>query len=159
MASDCRNGGTCNGSNACLCSTRFNGTHCEYQVFRALGVLAGDVSCGVTNISHDGSVVVGGCSPNNEATEHAYRSVKGGSITYIPQPPVQSGTLGCDPRAVDAAGNVLLFCETMVFLYGPSGTATPVPVPSDFRYVGDITPDGAVIVGGGSTQAYRRATL
>ena len=29
---DCSNGGTCSSANACVCSARFNGKHCEFQV-------------------------------------------------------------------------------------------------------------------------------
>src|SRR6187402_1704986 len=28
---DCSNGGTCSSANACVCTARFNGKHCEFQ--------------------------------------------------------------------------------------------------------------------------------
>lgn len=143
---DCSNGGTCSGANACVCSNRFNGAHCEFQVFRALGTLENDDYSVVTNVSHDGSVLIG-TSVNSSSTTsstHAVRIVDGGPMQFIANPGGGSGA--CNPLAVDSAGNVLLSCDTGVFLYSAGGVATPVNWPTGGS-VYDLSLDGKVLVG------------
>ena len=151
---DCSNGGTCNSSNACVCSNRFNGKRCEFQVFRGLGTVSGDTSSSASGISHDGSVIFGTSSPNSGAI-HAFREVNGGAMQFIPKPNAATAANHCLPKAVDSAGNVLLTCDDgSVYLYSPGGVATSVSWPTDANSNLDMSTDGKVIVGG-TTSAYQ----
>ncbi|HYQ02519.1 MAG TPA: hypothetical protein VER96_27795 [Polyangiaceae bacterium] len=142
---DCSNGGTCNASNACVCSNRFNGKHCEFQVFRSIGVLENDAYSRATNISHDGSVIVGSSVNNaNPPASHAVRVVNGGALQFIANPSGSTGT--CSALAADSAGNVLLSCDNGAYVYSAGGVATSANWPTGgLAY--DVSPDGKVIVG------------
>jgi uncharacterized membrane protein len=158
VSADCSNGTTCSPANTCTCTARFNGKNCEYQVFRAVGTLPGDASSDVTNISHDGGVVVGNSVTPNGLI-HAYRYLDGGAMQYMARPAAATGATYCSPTAVDSANNALLMCDDgELFLYSTGGVATSVPWPTNARLIADISLDGKVIVGGtGSDQAVRRA--
>jgi uncharacterized membrane protein len=91
-------------------------------------------------------------------TSHAFRSVNGGPLQFIPKPADATGATRCDPKAVDSAGNVLLGCDDgEVFLYSPAGIATAVTWPTGAS-ASDISLDGNVIVGRAGNQAVRRAS-
>jgi len=155
---DCSNGGSCSSANVCVCSNRFNGPHCEFQLFRALGMLENDGSSGATNLSHDGSVLVGTSvnSSSTSSSSHAVRLVNGGPMQFIANPGGGGGA--CTPLAVDSGGNVLLSCDTGVFLYSAGGVATPVNWATGGS-VYDFSLDGKVIVGtAGDGKAVRQAS-
>lgn len=153
--SDCSNGGTCNASGACVCSARFNGARCEFQVFRGIGTLAGDLSSRTRNISHDGKVVVGG-SFRSDGFEHAVRSVNGAPLEFIAEPASLTPSTGCRADAVDSSGAVLLYCEGgATFLHTNAGGDVAI----DGGTAVDISLDGKVIIGvgvGSPTQGFRK---
>jgi hypothetical protein len=145
---DCSNGAECSGAGACVCSPRFNGTHCEFQAFRGLGALQGDTDSVVNNVSHDGTVVVGLSYGSEGNLTHAVRSVNGAALQYIPEPASLTPSSGCGGVAVDSSGSVLLQCEqNKAFLYTTSAGAVPVDLSPSVGLPADISSDGKVIVG------------
>ncbi|HKO49400.1 MAG TPA: hypothetical protein VJV79_16830 [Polyangiaceae bacterium] len=150
---DCSNDGICNSVNACVCSARFNGKRCEFQVFRGLGKLQGDWHSREAKISHDGSVVVGVSVPMTGSSRHMFRSVNGGELQFIANP--QGATGNCGPVGIDSTGNVLLSCEGAHFLYSPGGISTPVDTPASGNFL-DISWDGRVLVGSAYPHAVRK---
>ena len=151
---DCQNGGTCSASNACVCSARFNGKHCEFQVFHPLGTLPGDLLSYPTALNHDGSVVAG-ISQSASYVYRAFRSVNGAALEAIPNPPDASSSTLCRPKAVDSSGAVLLDCDGESYLYTSGAGTMPISLPSG-GYVSDFSFDGKVLVGNVSSQAFRR---
>jgi uncharacterized membrane protein len=152
--SDCSNGGTCNASGACVCSARFNGPRCEFQVFRGIGKLTGDTSSVAFNISHDGSIVVG-ASYRSDGFAHAVRSING-SLQFIAEPASLTPSTGCRGMAVDSSGAVLLHCEGgSTFLHTNAGADVAI----DGGTAVDISLDGKVIIGvgvGSPSQGFRK---
>jgi uncharacterized membrane protein len=154
--SDCSNGGTCNASGACVCSARFNGPRCEFQVFRGIGVLAGDTQSRALDISRDGSVVVG-WSSTSSSPAHAVRSVNGAALQFIAAP-ASLPSASCLAEGVDSAGTVLLACDGKPFLYTPAG-AVPVDLSPVTGMVQDMSRDGKVLIGldsSSSNQSFRK---
>jgi len=153
---DCNNGGTCS-AGACVCSARFNGKHCEFQVFRALGALSGDSSSTADRISPDGRIVLGSSEASFSSPLHAFRSVDGGALQYIPEPSTLTPQNGCHADAVNSAGEVLLTCEGFSqFLYTTAGGAVALDVPAN-SVVSDISANGSVLVGRTNTLGLRKA--
>ena len=140
--SDCSNGGTCNSAAACVCSVRFNGPHCEFQVFRGIGMLPGDTESQALGINQDGSVVVGlsGTTANN-----AVRSVNAGALQLI-----QANT-----SAVGASSDTTLMASGALYSTA-NGVFTPNLSPTGGT-VADLSRDGTTMVGTSqSQQAFRK---
>ena len=161
---DCSNGATCSAAGACVCSNRFNGPHCEFQVFRGFGVLANDTQSQVNGISHDGTVVVGNSSGGvNPSLKNAVRSVNGAPLQFIPELSSETPSAGCDAQAVDASGRVFGTCEYGdPFQYTPATMSVPIDVsPYTFAPLADVSSDGTVVVGylaNPDFQPYRRTS-
>jgi hypothetical protein len=158
-SSQCSNGGSCNSAGACVCSARYNGNHCEFQVFRGIGVLQGDTDSEASNVSHDGMVVVG-YSYQGASVNHAVRSVNGAALQFLAEPSSLTPVGGCAAIAVDASGTVLMQCEQKPFLYTPATGVVAVDASPFMGPPNDISSDGKVIVGtktASPQQQYRHA--
>ena len=146
---DCSNGAMCNGAGECACSPRFNGKHCEFQVFRGIVVLQGDTDSEAGNVSHDGTVVVGYSylATQTGNLNHAVRSVNGAALQFIAEPAGLTPSKGCIAVAVDSSGTVLLQCESKTFVYTSAGGVVAVDLSPHDGIPNDISLDGKVIVG------------
>lgn len=135
---DCSNGGTCSSAGACACSARFNGPHCEFQVFRGFGALpATNIYSQALGINQDGSVVVG--LSVNASGNNAVRSVNGGALQLIQ----------ANDYALGASAGTVLLASGALYT-AANGVTLPNLSPSGGG-VGDLSSDGTTMVG--TTQA------
>lgn len=104
-------------------------------------------------------MVVGYSTPSAGFPSHAFRSVNGALLQFIPEPPGLAVSSGCLVLAVDSSGTLLLSCEGSSFLYTTAGGAVAVDLSpiSGGASVNDLSLDGKVIVGFASFQAFRKA--
>ena len=160
---DCNNGGTCSSAGACVCGLRFNGSHCEFQAFRGIGVLSVATDSEANNVSHDGTVVVGSSfTQGSSDPSRAVRSVNGAALQFMAEPSSITPGIGCFGVAVAASGTILMNCERKPFLYTPATGAVAVALTlggTGLAAPADISADGKVIVGNNlsPTQQYRHA--
>ena len=125
-------------------------------MFRGIGKLSGDNRSFVSDISRDGSVVVGG-SYLSGGDGHAVRFVSG-ALLSIAEPASVPSSNSCSARGIDASGTVVVNCGGVPFLYSLANGAVAV----DLSAIGggsvfDVSLDGKVLVGQSSSwEAFRK---